>query len=124
MSSHCFYHLKTCTTFRQTLAPRHQSTAFFKIYVEDAPFLVDKLALKVLPCLICFHDGVTKDRLVGFEELGNSDAFATKSLEFRLQHAGVLVAEETQKSILGFPQGKGAAGPRLGVGADDVEDWE
>jgi hypothetical protein len=27
-------------------------------------------------------------RLIGFEELGNNDAFTAKALEFRLQHSG------------------------------------
>lgn len=29
-------------------------------------------------------------RLIGFEELGNDDAFTAKALEFRLQHSGTL----------------------------------
>jgi thioredoxin-like negative regulator of GroEL len=104
----------------EQLAPLHQSTAFFKILVEDAPFLVEKLGVKVLPCVVCFVDGVSKDRLVGFEELGNKDSFASKALEFRLQSAGVLQVQE--QSILGYPQAVG--GSRLGVGADNDDDWD
>lgn len=56
--------------------------------VEKCPFLVEKLAIKILPCLICFKDGVQLDRLVGFEDLGNSDNFTTEQLERRLQSTG------------------------------------
>ena len=66
---------------------------------------MEKLQIKVLPCVIVFADGVTKDRcasrpstlilrliwvcrLVGFEELGNNDAFDTAALELRLSMSG------------------------------------
>jgi hypothetical protein len=80
--------------------------------VANVPFLVEKLKVQVLPCLVCFVDGVTKDRfvvsqpplpsfnvlykpdlgglprLIGFEELGNNDNFSTASLEIRLKQSG------------------------------------
>ncbi|KDN45474.1 thioredoxin-like protein [Tilletiaria anomala UBC 951] len=99
----------------ETIAPQQTSTVFLKIFVENAPFLVEKLQVKVLPCVICFVDGVTKDRLIGFEELGNKDSFGTKALEFRLQQGGVLEKRET--SILGYPSVTQAKT------ADDVDDW-
>jgi hypothetical protein len=75
--------------------------------VENVPFLVEKLGLKVLPCVICFVKGVSKDRhvqllavygfsfdfasrIVGFEELGNADSFSTATLELRLLHTGLV----------------------------------
>jgi len=39
-------------------------TRFIKIKVEDAPFLVEKLQVKVLPCVISFTDGIAVDRYV------------------------------------------------------------
>ncbi|KAF7977461.1 hypothetical protein HWV62_3645 [Athelia sp. TMB] len=51
---------------------------------------IEKLMIKVLPCVICFMDGVTKDRLIGFEELGGGDAFETATLELRLSMCGVI----------------------------------
>jgi len=72
------------------LAPKYFNTRFLRVFVENIPWLVEKLAIKVLPCVICFVDGVTKDRLVGFEELGNSDAFDTAVLELRLSSCGVI----------------------------------
>jgi len=46
--------------------------------------------IKVLPCIVCFMDGVSRDRLIGFEELGNDDTFDTAALESRLSMCGVI----------------------------------
>ncbi|KZV76132.1 thioredoxin-like protein [Peniophora sp. CONT] len=77
------------------LAPKYFGTRFMRVFVESVPFLVEKLGIKVLPCVISFVNGVTKDRIVGFEELGNSDAFITSTLELRLEQTGV-IKKETQ----------------------------
>ena len=59
--------------------------------MENAPFLVTKLKIQVLPCVLAFVDGVSKDRIVGFEGLGyGEDTFTAKDLEARLLRAGVL----------------------------------
>lgn len=74
--------------------------------VDNAPFLVTKLKIQVLPCLIAFVDGVGVDRVVGFEGLAGSgggglgvgvDDFRTKDLEARLLAAGGLVQEKKPK---------------------------
>ncbi|KAF9484026.1 hypothetical protein BDN70DRAFT_218589 [Pholiota conissans] len=70
--------------------PKYSNTRFVRVFVENIPWLVEKLAIKVLPCVICFVDGIAKDRLIGFEELGNEDSFNTAVLELRLAHSGVL----------------------------------
>ncbi|KAJ6515769.1 thioredoxin-like protein [Mycena sanguinolenta] len=90
-----FYHsnFKRCEIMDKhlaKLAPKYFNTRFFRVFVEDVPWLVERLSIKVLPCVICFVDGVSKDRLVGFEELGNSDAFDTAVLELRLAVSGVI----------------------------------
>ena len=53
-------------------------------------FLVVKLGVKVLPCVLCFIDGIVIDRVVGFDDLGNQDTFQTEVLERRLLKAGVI----------------------------------
>jgi hypothetical protein len=59
--------------------------------VENAPFLVTKLKIQVLPCVLSFIDGVSVDRIVGFEGLGYTpDTFTTKDLEGRLLASGVI----------------------------------
>ncbi|KAJ3252395.1 hypothetical protein HDU77_005176 [Chytriomyces hyalinus] len=94
-----------------TLARKHGKTRFLKIDVEVCPFLVEKLQIKVLPCVIPFINGVSVDRLVGFEELGESDAFQTAILEKRLAETKVLSMGEfetaaVRKTIFGFAEKK------------------
>ncbi|KAF4619218.1 hypothetical protein D9613_005329 [Agrocybe pediades] len=72
----------------EKLAPKYPTTRFIRVHVENIPWLVEKLFIKVLPCVICFVDGIAKDRLVGFEELGNEDNFNTAILELRLSQSG------------------------------------
>jgi thiol-disulfide isomerase/thioredoxin len=88
----------------QELAKKHFDTRFLKINVENAPFLVTKLKVQVLPCVIAFIDGVSVDRLVGFEGLGyKPDTFATKDLEARLLSSGVILrAKATSNGSVRF----------------------
>lgn len=73
----------------QIIAAQHPETTFLKIWVLSSPFLVEKLGIKVLPCLVTFGaKAKVKDQIVGFEDLGNSDGFTTKTLEWRLAQGG------------------------------------
>jgi hypothetical protein len=72
----------------QRLASSHPHTLFIGISPLSAPFLVRKLRVKVLPHLVCFVEGAARDRLVGFEELGNTDGFKLEVLEERLGISG------------------------------------
>ncbi|KAI0939212.1 hypothetical protein AcV5_000695 [Taiwanofungus camphoratus] len=94
-----FYH----TDFRRcqimdkhlaSIAPKYFGTRFLRVFVENVPWLVEKLGVKVLPCVVCFIDGVSKDRIIGFEDLGNSDKFETATLEWRLLNSGVIQKEQ------------------------------
>ena len=89
--------------------------------VENAPFLVTKLKIQVLPCVLAFVNGVSVDRIVGFEGLGyTQDTFTTKDLEARLLSSGVI---QRAKATEG-------ASIRFGVKAtkkeesDDDDDWD
>ncbi|KAI9718936.1 MAG: hypothetical protein M1812_003820 [Candelaria pacifica] len=80
----------------ENLAPKHFDTRFLRINVENAPFLVTKLKIQVLPCVLAFVNGISVDRIVGFEGLGYSeDSFTVRDLEARLIRAGVLVRAKT-----------------------------
>ncbi|KAG2738133.1 hypothetical protein P692DRAFT_20927488 [Suillus brevipes Sb2] len=67
---HCvihFYHsnFRRCEIMDKhlaKLAPKYYAMHFIRVFVENMPWLVEKLAIKVLPCLMCFVDGVSKDR--------------------------------------------------------------
>lgn len=109
------------------LARLHPTTLFLKANVLNCPFLTQKLKVSVLPCLITFKDGISKDKIVGFEELGNSDKFSTGALEWRLGQSGIIDPRENRKPILGFSEsnGGGDAVGRGVVGArkDDEDDF-
>lgn len=48
-----------CSSMKK-LAPKHLDTLFLRADVANVPFLVTKLAIKTLPCVIGFVDGTTK----------------------------------------------------------------
>ncbi|KAE9374846.1 thioredoxin-like protein [Stipitochalara longipes BDJ] len=105
----------------ESLAPKHFDTKFLKMNVENAPFLVTKLKIQVLPCVLAFVNGVSVDRIVGFEGLGyTQDTFTTKDLEARLLQSGVL---QRAKAM-------GDASIKFGVkkakkdDSDDGDDWD
>ncbi|RIB22522.1 thioredoxin-like protein [Gigaspora rosea] len=102
-----------------TIATRQFKTRFVKINVENAPFLVEKLSIQVLPCVISFIDGISVDRIIGFDDLGNTDSFTTAVLELRLSQSGVITKQETpkkqeRKTIFGFAD----------VNNDDDDEWD
>lgn len=79
----------------EELAGRHYEVRFARVDVRGTPFLTEKLAIRVLPCVIAFKDGVAVDRVVGFEGLGTGgtdglQGFNVKVLEKRLLFKGVL----------------------------------
>ena len=65
--------------------------------MENCNFLVVKLGIQVLPCIICFKDAVTFDKIVGFEGVSeDKDQFPTSALEWRLQ-ASKFLPQAVQK---------------------------
>ncbi|ESO88497.1 hypothetical protein LOTGIDRAFT_193380 [Lottia gigantea] len=98
------------------LAPKHLETRFLKINVEKAPFLVERLRIKVLPTICVAKNGKTTDYIVGFNDLGNKDDFSTEMLEWRLGTADAInysgdllhpplddeAAASRNKSVLGY----------------------
>ena len=90
-----FYHrdFESCKVFHdrfRTLAKKFQRTKFVYIDAEKAPFFVTKLQIKILPCCICFEDGVASDRLIGTMELGNNEDFSAALLALRLAEKGMI----------------------------------
>ncbi|KAK8957656.1 hypothetical protein KSP39_PZI000661 [Platanthera zijinensis] len=103
-----FYRCKIMDKHLKALAPVHVDTKFIKLDAENAPFFVKKLAIKTLPCVVLFKDGIGYDRLVGFEGLGSKDDFTTRALENLLKKKGIVGerkggneedAEEERRSI-------------------------
>jgi len=77
------------------LAQKHFDTKIIRVDVDKAPFLVERLKVKVLPCTIVFIDGKSVDRLEGFEKLGNIDNFTTAMLESHFISVGVFQRAKT-----------------------------
>lgn len=93
-----FYHKDffTCRVVDKHLnimAQHHKETRFIKMNAEKAPFFVNKLAVKMLPTIVCFVDGIAVDRVVGFDEIGGKEDFATHVLAARLAKSGVIVGK-------------------------------
>ncbi|KAK5112664.1 hypothetical protein LTR85_011175 [Meristemomyces frigidus] len=82
----------------KVLAEKHFDTRFVSISVDNAPFLVVKLGIKVLPCVIGFKGGLSADRIVGFEGIGyKPDSFTVSELEERLLSSGLVVRAKMTK---------------------------
>jgi hypothetical protein len=101
-----FYHkdferCKIMDKHLEILAPRHFEAKFVKIDAEKAPFFVDKLLIRILPTVVIFLDGITKEgekggRIVGFQGLsdgmtpGKEDMWPTYRLARKLTEYGVI----------------------------------
>lgn len=71
-----FYHndFRRCNIINrhlEVLAGKFFNCKFIKVDVLKVPFLVERLKIKVLPCIVSFINGISVDRIVGFEELGD-----------------------------------------------------
>lgn len=122
------------------LAHQHQETKFAKIDAEKCPFLTERLKITVIPTLALIKDAKTRDFVVGFTDLGNTDEFSTEMLEWRLarseliNYSGDLMTPPDQRNkakttILSKKGGKTIKGGRkTGKYADDDDssddnDW-
>lgn len=102
----------------ETLAEKHFDTRIIRINVENAPFLVERLKVRVLPCLMSFIDGKSVDRLEGFDLLGNTDNFATSTLEAHLLGCGVFQRAKTTAKTRGIFR------TETKENDDDDDDWD
>lgn len=92
------------------LATKHIETKFCKLDVEKAPFLCDRLKIRVIPTILLCKEAKTIDFIVGFDELGGGDDFSTEMMEWRLAKSGVITYEEDLYS----PPDSGAGGSQKG----------
>uniref|UniRef100_H2YW68 Thioredoxin domain-containing protein 9 n=1 Tax=Ciona savignyi TaxID=51511 RepID=H2YW68_CIOSA len=66
------------------LAKQHCETKFIKLDVEKAPFLTERLGIRIIPTMALVKDSKTQGYIVGFTDMGNCDDFSTEMLEWRL----------------------------------------
>lgn len=77
----------------QILAVKHPETRFLKISVDKAPFLCDRMKIRVLPTIVLFKDFKSVDYIIGFDSLGGHDEFTTEMMEWRIAQKGLFVQE-------------------------------
>ncbi|KAL5365479.1 putative NTP binding protein [Aspergillus floccosus] len=91
-----FARCATMDEHMQQLAAQHYDVRFARVDVRNTPFVVEKLKIRVLPCVIGFKDGIAVERVLGFEGLASGgrdgmDAISTATLEKRLLYKGILM---------------------------------
>lgn len=147
-----FARCATMDSHLERIAQRHGSDetggedlAFARVDVAQAPFVVEKLGVRVLPCVIGFVRGIVKGRVVGFEGVcwdgREGDASVTKALEEQLVDWGLLKKrrledggddnDEKDEDMEGRRGGRpGREEQRRGIkgsnrrSVDDEDDWD
>ena len=111
----------------KALAPRHVETKFLKLNVEKAPFMCERLNVRVLPSILCFKDNKVEDRITGFDSLGGVDDFPTEMMEWRLGKCGVIHHAPVDPPTLGGRKKasvlKGKRNLRDAEDSDDDDDY-
>jgi hypothetical protein len=142
-----FFHpdFARCSTMDQhcqEIASKHfeignADVAFGRIDVKNAPFVVEKLSIRVLPCVLGFVKGVVKGRVTGFEGISwggkEGGSSVTRALEAKLVEWTVLRKklieegddtdddqEAAEKSHTGR---RGLSGRKQEV-VDEDDDWD
>jgi len=121
------------------LAPKHIETKFCKINATKCPFLTDRLKIRVIPTMAVIKDAKTRDYIVGFTDLGNTDEFSTDMLEWRLARSDIInysgdlmtppdannCASKKKLNILGKSKNKTVRGQQVTNAEDssDNDDW-
>lgn len=116
----------------EILARKHIEAKFVKLNVDRAPFITERLHIKILPTIALLIDNIVKDRIVGFSDLGNHDDFSTEILEWRLGRGGAIdykgdlttPPDDNEKKKTINLYGKKPKTIRNGTGGDDDDDDE
>lgn len=115
----------------KALAPKHVETLFTKLNAEKCPFLAERLKMKAIPSIVCIHNGIMVDKLVGFTTLGNRDDFSTEDMEWRLaqneviEYEGDLSVPPSEQKVKPERNGKIRNGRFNGVDDDlDLDDYK
>jgi thioredoxin-like negative regulator of GroEL len=96
----------------KALAPKHLETKFCKIDATKCPFLTDRLKIRVIPTIGVFKAGQTRDYIVGFTDLGNTDEFTTEMLEWRLAQSDII---NYSGDLMTPPEGKEGAKKKINI---------
>lgn len=89
-----FERCKLMDRYLQDLAPAMMSVKIVKLDAERAPFLVEKLRVTTLPCVLLFHNDVNVDRIIGFDGCSvTGDTIEPDMLRLRIEK-GLKMAED------------------------------
>ncbi|PLW31252.1 hypothetical protein PCASD_18068 [Puccinia coronata f. sp. avenae] len=131
-----FERCKTMDRRLEQLSSKYFSSRFLRVDVANVPWLVDKLQIKVLPCVVGFLDGVSKERIVGFEGITGSSnkEINMTALENRLQKSGIIKEEDSHPHLGAAPSSLNSAPIRSNLASkiirqddrdtDDGSDWD
>ena len=126
----------------QHIATKHTEygdadVAFGRIDVKAAPFVIEKLGIRVLPCLIGFVNGIAKGRVLGFEGVcwdgKENSKLVTLALEEQLVEWTVLrkrLLEDVDDMDEDEEQPEKASSGRKGIRGrkqqitDEGDDWD
>lgn len=120
----------------ETLSKRHYDAKFARVDVNLCPFVVEKLGVRILPCVVGFVAGLVKGKITGFEGVvpfGNEAGFVvTKELEKFFVNEGVLERVMFQDDDLEETEERPAEATRKGIQDrkkaltedDDDDDWD
>eukprot|EP00270_Netrium_digitus_P016897 TRINITY_DN6126_c0_g1_i1.p1 TRINITY_DN6126_c0_g1~~TRINITY_DN6126_c0_g1_i1.p1 ORF type:complete len:242 (+),score=59.03 TRINITY_DN6126_c0_g1_i1:121-846(+) len=91
-----FDHCRILDDHLRQMAARHITTKFIRANAEEFPFFVQKLNIRVLPCLLMLRGGKAVDRIVGFDGVEGASAgtLSAAALEKRLRACGVLLQQQ------------------------------
>lgn len=115
-----------------------EDVAFGTVDVEKAPFVVERLGVRVLPCVTAFARGVVTGKVLGFQGIcwgeNESSIEVTKALEDRLVSWGTLRtrllteeydSEQEQESRSSGPRlRRGLKSAKPSMSDDDNDDWD
>merc|ERR1711998_668728 len=89
-----FFRCKIVDKHLRELAKKHLSCKFLTLDAEKAPFFITKLAIRMLPTVIVFKDGVVAEQFSGFDEMGGKDDFRTEVMEHWFSKAGCVIMKK------------------------------
>lgn len=98
-----FYHkdfqrCKIIDNHLRLLARTHPETKFVYINAEKTPFFVERLAIRTLPTILFFRDGINFERVLGFEGISNKDSFPTAAMARRLLKSNMITPANHDES--------------------------
>merc|ERR1711918_269994 len=98
-----FFRCKIVDKHLRIIAQKHLSCKWLTLDAEKAPFFIAKLAIRMLPTVIVFKDGVVAEQFSGFDEMGGKDDFRTEVMEHWFSKVGCvkIKAADAKKALEG-----------------------